>query len=95
MNKYLTKTVPAVICMLYLCLPVSGTALAAAGSGSDGEVKPVDSGSPASGERGQENTGPEHEDILDRVFAPLDKAVDDVNRDLNKGEDKSATDAGE
>ncbi len=27
-----------------------------------------------------------HEDLLDRVFSPLDKAVSDVNRDLNKGE---------
>jgi hypothetical protein len=95
MNKYLTKTVPAVISVLYLCLPVSGTALGATGSGSDGGVKPVDSGSAGSGEAGQDNTGAAHEDILDRVFAPLDKAVDDVNRDLNKGEDKSATDAGE
>jgi hypothetical protein len=90
MNKYLYRVVPAVVSVLWLCLPLSRTALA--GSGSEREVKPVDAGS---GESGQQNTGAEHEDILDRVFAPLDKAVDDVNRDLNKGEDKSATDAGE
>ena len=33
----------------------------------------------------EEQSEAKHEDILDRVFSPLDKAVSDVNRDLNKG----------
>ncbi len=31
-----------------------------------------------------------HEDVLDRVFSPLDNAVSDINRDLNKEEDRAA-----
>jgi hypothetical protein len=30
------------------------------------------------------------EDILDRLFAPLDKAVADVNRDINSGDDSES-----
>ena len=29
----------------------------------------------------------QHEDIIDRAFSPLDRAVSDINRDLNKGGD--------
>jgi hypothetical protein len=33
----------------------------------------------------------QHEDIIDRVFAPLDDTVSDINRDLNDGSDDSAS----
>jgi hypothetical protein len=30
------------------------------------------------------------EDIIDRIFSPLDNAVSDINRDLNKGDGSAA-----
>jgi hypothetical protein len=30
------------------------------------------------------------EDIVDRLFSPLDNAVSDINRDLNKGDESAA-----
>jgi len=35
-------------------------------------------------------TKPQHEDVLDRAFSPLDKAVSDINRDINEGDDEKA-----
>ena len=32
----------------------------------------------------------QHEDVVDRAFAPLDDTVSDINRDLNDGADDSA-----
>jgi hypothetical protein len=32
-------------------------------------------------------SGNEAEDPVDRLFSPLDNAVDDINRDLNEDED--------
>jgi thiosulfate dehydrogenase len=36
-------------------------------------------------------TDVKHEDVLDRVFAPLDNAVSDINRDMNKGDTGSTS----
>jgi hypothetical protein len=36
-------------------------------------------------EHADEQTPGENENIIDRVFSPLDKAVSDINRDLNAG----------
>ncbi|MGD2075924.1 MAG: hypothetical protein PVG38_13550 [Gammaproteobacteria bacterium] len=38
---------------------------------------------------GEQRGGVEHEDVLDRLFSPLDNAVSDINRDLNKGDNSS------
>jgi len=38
----------------------------------------------------KKKTDEKHEDILDRAFSPLDRAVSDINRDINKGDDKAA-----
>ena len=35
---------------------------------------------------GEEQTDAQPEDIIDRLFSPLDNAVTDINRDLNKGD---------
>ena len=45
--------------------------------------------------RQQQHAGEKHEDILDRVFSPLDEAVSDINRDLNKGDGKATAEANE
>jgi hypothetical protein len=42
----------------------------------------------------QQNEG-KHEDFLDRVFSPLDDAVSDINRGMNKGDDAASPDASE
>jgi hypothetical protein len=34
-------------------------------------------------------------DIIDRFFSPLDNAVDDINRDLNKGDADASTESNE
>jgi hypothetical protein len=38
--------------------------------------------------QGTPNTGKQQEDLPDRVFAPLDDAVNDINRDMNREIDK-------
>jgi len=35
---------------------------------------------------GEEQTDAKPDDIIDRVLSPLDNAVSDINRDLNKGD---------
>ena len=41
-------------------------------------------------EHADEQTPGENENIIDRVFSPLDKAVTDINRDLNDGNGSAA-----
>jgi hypothetical protein len=41
---------------------------------------------PTSDDAGKQEIAPQHEDIVDRVFAPLDDAVADINRDINEGD---------
>jgi len=73
--------------------------LFAVGAVSAVENAPGDAGSPG-GPAGdaapdeQQNEG-KHEDFLDRVFSPLDDAVSDINRDMNKGDDSASPDASE
>lgn len=38
----------------------------------------------------QAGTEQQHEDIVDRAFSPLDKAVSDINRDINEEDEKQA-----
>jgi|GEM_PF-2380288 hypothetical protein len=41
-------------------------------------------------EHADEKTPGENKNIIDRVFSPLDKAVTDINRDLNAGNGSAA-----
>jgi hypothetical protein len=41
-------------------------------------------------EHADEQTPGENKNIIDRVFSPLDKAVTDINRDLNAGNGSAA-----
>jgi len=40
-------------------------------------------------EQADQQTQSENENIIDRVFSPLDNAVTDINRDLNEEDDGS------
>jgi hypothetical protein len=85
------KLMQAGIVTVYLCLPVLCTPLAA--SEPDGNMESADTA--ASDDAGKQEADPKQEDILDRVFSPLDNAVSDINRDLNKGDDTAAPDSSE
>lgn len=52
------------------------------------EITVADSGTDATA------ANPEHEDVPDRAFSPLDKAVSDVNHDINEGNDKEPSETG-
>jgi hypothetical protein len=43
------------------------------------------------GAPGEGQTEAQPTDIIDRVFSPLDTAVDDINRDLNKDDTDTAS----
>ena len=78
-------------CLLILCTPVTGSA-------SDRDAEPADKAATATKHTIEkadvtvrwidERIG--DEDILDRAFSPLDKAVSDINRDINKGDNSEA-----
>lgn len=74
-------------CLLVFCTP-------AAASESNGEPEPVNA-TVTDTQGDAEKTDVKHEDILDRAFSPLDRAVSDINRDLNKGEDSADTESSE
>lgn len=75
------QSVAIYICLTVLYLPV-------ASGDSNGKAEPADK--PATATRQPaENTDVKHEDILDRIFSPLDQGVSDINRDIN-AEDKGA-----
>lgn len=65
-------------CLLVFCNP-------AAGSETDGNAAPVDKAA-TDPTHAEEQTDVQHEDVVDRIFAPLDDAVSDINRDINKGD---------
>lgn len=78
----LVRATRACFCLLLVCAPVAAAESAA-------ETEPVNAAA-TDIEGGGEQTDVEHEDIIDRVFSPLDSAVSDINRDINKGEDRAA-----
>ena len=75
------------ICLPVFCPPV-------ASSESSWEPEPADKNDTDT-RRDKEKVDVQHEDILDRAFAPLDNAVSDINRDLNKGSDSAASGSSE
>lgn len=66
------------LCLLVLCAPVAARESDAGADSADTAT------TDAAGK--QEKADPKQEDILDRVFSPLDNAVSDINRDLNEGD---------
>jgi hypothetical protein len=89
MNHHHLKSIPVSAAIGWLWLLVSCTP--ATNVESAGKAQPADAtaAAPASGE---EQAGAKPTDIIDRMFSPLDNAVDDINRDLNKGD--AATSSG-
>jgi hypothetical protein len=85
------KLLPAGISPVYLCLLLFCAPLAA--SESDGNKESADTA--ASGDAGKQEADPKQEDILDRVFSPLDDAVADINRDINEGDNNGEPEASE
>jgi hypothetical protein len=49
-----------------------------------------ESDSTAAGPKDVQPAGDNSDNIIDRVFSPLDKAVTDINRDINAGNDNFA-----
>lgn len=72
------------LCLLAFCNP-------AAGSETDTSAVAVDK-AVAEPAHAEEQTDTQPEDVVDRIFAPLDDAVSDINRDINK--DDTSTPAG-
>ena len=75
------------ICLLVLCAPV-------AASESDTGARSSERAAPDTAGNGQK-ADEKQEDMLDRVFSPLDNAVSDINRDLNKGDGSVAPESSE
>jgi hypothetical protein len=63
-------------------------------SGGDGDQDQTTATDQAAGEAvpDAEKTQGQKEDILDRAFSPLDKAVSDINRTINEEGDGEASD---
>jgi hypothetical protein len=66
------------LCLLVAC--ASATVDEPAGNVQPGDTTASDS-APSGGQADAKPT-----DIIDRIFSPLDNAVTDINRDLNKGD---------
>jgi len=76
-----TSTCGAFLSLFVFCAPV-------AGSETNGEAETADMAAmDTQNNEGKSDT--QHEDILDRALSPLDRAVSDINRDLNKGDDST------
>ena len=92
MNHRHRKLLSAGTSAVFLSLLILFTAVAAGespGRESQGEAQPSDK-TAADGKGDPEKTDVKHEDILDRAFLPLDRAVSDINRDINKEDDSAA-----
>jgi hypothetical protein len=69
---------------LWGCCLCAMCAVASAGEHGGDERQTGQSTGQESSAEPQGESGPG--DVVDRIFSPLDKAVSDINRDLNKGE---------
>jgi hypothetical protein len=76
MKSIFTWTSALWLCLLVACAPAKVDE-----TGGNAEPADTAAAAPASGE---EQTEEKPTDIIDRMFSPLDTAVDDINRDLNK-----------
>lgn len=66
------------LCLLVACTPATVDEPA-------GDAGPVDETVRGSAPGAEQADDKAHQDIIDRMFTPLDDAVSDINRDLNKG----------
>jgi hypothetical protein len=67
------------LCLLASCTPATGVDSAAGGT--ESADTPATTAAP-----GEDQADAKPTDIIDRMFSPLDNAVDDINRDLNQGD---------
>jgi hypothetical protein len=81
-NRY-RRALPAWTSAGWFCLLVGCTP--ATVDESAGKAAPVEQAASGSAPD-TEAADTKHEDVIDRMFSPLDNAVSDINRDLNKGE---------
>ena len=77
---------------LCFCLLIFSTPVAA--SETDEAAEPVKA-AVTDTQANREKADKKQEDMLDRVFSPLDNAVSDINRDLNKGDGSAAPESNE
>ena len=90
MKDFRKQLVYAVALMSFCCL----TAIAAPGADGNPDGADVSAGQVAGEHQGDDQPGEvQHEDLLDRVFSPLDEAVSDINRSLNKSDDNAVPQA--
>ena len=75
----------ACCCLFVVATPCAGGASDDAAASADEAASEPAAEAPQSDDK--------HEDVVDRLFAPLDDAVSDINRDINKGEDGSSSDS--
>ena len=75
------------ICLTVFCLPVAGSEFGREPDAADNAVTDT--------KRDKEKADVQHENIIDRAFAPLDNAVADINRDLNQRNDSAASGSSE
>jgi len=75
------------VCLLVLCVPVT------ASESDAGTESPNKAATDTAGDQGTADM--KHEDIVDRVFSPLDNAVSDINRDLNEGDGSATSESSE
>jgi hypothetical protein len=87
MQRHYSTALIALACSAGFCLLVACTSMTGvdAGQGAAPPDEEAGGGTPAGGQAGDQPT-----DIIDRVFSPLDNAVDEINRDLNKGDTDTA-----
>lgn len=74
-------------CLLVFCNP-------SVGSEADASAAPVDKAA-TSTTHVEGQTDVPQEDVVDRIFAPLDDAVSDINRDINKDDTDTTPEPGE
>jgi hypothetical protein len=74
------------LCLLVLCAPLAA---------SEPDANTESATTAGSDDAGEQESDPKHEDILDRMFAPLDDAVTDINRDINEGDNNGEPEASE
>ena len=85
--KKLTFAVVPIAC-LYLFNGSVNAGMSVAEAETDHTARPMEKAAVDVKQAG-EQTDSENENIIDRVFSPLDNAVTDINRDLNEEDDGS------
>jgi len=82
-----THTTTLYLCMLFLCALVAASEPDIGADTAD-EVATNSAGN-------QDDANAKHENIIDRVFSPLDNTVSDINHRLNEGDGSAAPESNE